>query len=138
MVDPAADVVLLSSVALRGLVIVPRLLLWILPQPTVVLLPLGVLDSPLGAVVSIVPQFSTLEASVARSRGRVGDPHRRTGGSVLTVLREVGAGRLLPSARSLRGLLILALVLILPIVDRLTSRIERCSLWRCEARAAVA
>ena len=78
MVDPAADVVLLSPVALRGLVIVPRLLLWILPQPTVVLLPLGVLDSPLGAVVSIVPQFSTLEASVTRSRSRVGVPHRRT------------------------------------------------------------
>jgi len=85
-----------------------------------------------------VPQFSTLEASVARSRGRVGDPHRRTGGSVLTVLREVGAWCLLSGAWSLRSLLILTLVLILPIVDILTSRTERCSLWRCKARVAVA
>ena len=138
MVDPAADVVLLSSVFLRGLVIVPRLLLWILPLPTVVMLPWGILDSPLGAVVSIVPQFSTLEASVARSRGRVGVPHRRTGGSVLTVLREVGAWRLLSGAWSLRSLLILALILILPVVDILAPRTERCPLWRCKARAAVA
>ena len=89
-------------------------------------------------MVSIVPQFSTLEASVARSRGRVGDPHRRTGGSVLTVLREVGAWRLLSGAWSLWSLLILMLVLILPIVDILTSRTEKCSLWQCKARAAVA
>ena len=112
MVDPAVDVVLLSSIAMRGLVIVPWLLLWILPLPTIVLLPWGILDSPLGAVVSIVPQFSTLEASVARSRGGVGVPHRRTGGSVLTVLREVGAWCLLSGAWSLRSLLILALILI--------------------------
>ena len=138
MVDPAADVVLLSSVALRGLVIVPWLLLWILPLPTIVLMTWGILDSPLGAVVSIVPQFSTLEASVARSRGGVGVPHRRTGGSVLTVLREVGAWRQLFGAWSLRSLLILTLVLILPIVDILTSRTERCSLWRCKTRVAVA
>ena len=85
-----------------------------------------------------MPQFSTLEASVARSRGGVGVPHRRTGGSVLTVLREVGAWRVLSGAWSLRSLLILKLVLILPIVDILTSRMERCSLWRCKARAAVA
>ena len=122
MVDPAADVVLLSSVVLRGLVIVPRLLLWILPLPTVVMLPWGILDSPLGAVVSIVPQFSTLEASVARSRGGVGVPHRRTGESVLTVLREVGAWCLLSGAWSLRSLLILALILILPVVDILAFR----------------
>ena len=109
-----------------------------MPLPTVVLLPRGILDSPLGAVVSIVPQFSTLEASVARSRGGVGVPHRRTGGSVLMVLREVGVGRMLSSAWSLRGLLILALVLVLPIVDRLTSRTERCPLWCCKARAVVA
>ena len=138
MVDPAADIVLLYFVALRGLVIVPWLLLWILPLPTIVLLSWGILDSPLGAVVSIVPQFSTLEASVARSRGGVGVPHRRTGGSVLMVLREVGAWRPLSGAWSLRSLLILTLVLILPIVDILTSRTERCSLWRCKARAAVA
>ena len=132
------DVVLLSSVALRDLVIVPRLLLWILPLPTVVLLPWGILDSLLGAVVSIVPQFSTLEASVARSRGRVSDPHRRTGGSVLTVLRQVGAWRLLSGAWSLRSLLILALILILPVVNIMAPRTERFSLWRCKARAAVA
>ena len=89
-------------------------------------------------MVSIVPQFSTLEASVARSRGGVGVPHRRTGGSVLTVLRVVGAWRLLSGAWSLRSLLILALILILPIVNILAPRTERCSLWRCKARAAVA
>jgi len=125
MVDPAADIVLLSPIALRGLVVVPGLLLWILPLPTIVLMTWGILDSPLGAVVSIVPQFSTLEASVARSRGGVGVPHRRTGGSVLTVLREVGAWRLLSGAWSLRSLLILALILILPVVDILASRTER-------------
>ena len=84
-----------------------------------------------------MPQFSTLEASVARSRGRVGVPHRRTGGSVLTVLREVGAWRQLFCAWSLRSLLIMALILILPVVDILASRTERCSLWPCKERAGV-
>jgi len=138
VVHPSADVVLLSLVALRGLVIVPRLLLWILPLPTIVLLPWGILDISLGTIIGEMSRFSTLEANISTGRSRVGVSHRCTGGSVLAVLREVGAWRRLSSAWSLRSLLTRALILILPIVDRLTSRTERCPLWRCKAGAVVA
>ena len=139
MVHPAADIVLLSLVALRGLVIVPRLLLlWILPLPTVVLLPWGILDIWLGTIIGEMSRFSTLEANIATGRSRVGVSHRCTGGSVLSVLREVGEWCQLSNAWSLRSLLTRALILILPIVDRLTSRMERCPLWRCKAGAVVA
>ena len=137
MVHPAVGVVLLSLVPLRGLIIVPKLLLWSLPLSTVVVLPLGILDIPLGTIIGIVSRFSTLEANIATGRSRVGVSHRCTGGSVLAILREVGAWRRLTSAWSLWGLLIRALILILPIVDSLTSSTERCPLWRCKARAVV-
>ena len=140
MIHSAANKVLLTLV-LRVLIIISlllRLLLRGLPLPTIVELTRGVLDIPLGAVVSIVPCFSTLEASVAPSRSRVGVPHRCTGGSVLVILGEVGVWRLLSSAWSLRSLLVRALILILPIVAGLTSRTERCPLWRCKAGAVVA
>ena len=78
MVHPAADVVLLSHVALRGLVTVPRLLLWILPLPTIVLLPWGILDIWLGTIIGEMSRFSTLEANIATGRSRVGVPHRCT------------------------------------------------------------
>ena len=90
------------------------------------------------AVISIVPCFSTLETSVAPNRSRVGVPHGCTGGSVLAILGEVGVWRLLSSAWSLWSLLVRALILILPIVAGLTSRTERCPLWRCKAGAVVA
>ena len=140
MIHPATNKVLLTLV-LRVLIIISlllRLLLRGLPLPTIVELTRGVLDIPLGAVVSIVPDFTTPITSVLPNRSRVGIPHGCTGGSILVVLREVGAWRLLSSAWSLRSLLILALVLILPVVDILASRTERCSLWRCKARAVVA
>ena len=139
MIHPATNKVLLTLV-LQVLIIVSlllRLLLRVLPLPTIVELTRCVLDIPLGAVVSIVPGFTTPVTSVLPNRSRVGIPHGCTGGTILAILREIGAEHLLSSARSLRSLLILALVLILPIVDSLTSSTERCPLWRCKAREVV-
>ena len=140
MIHPTANIILLTLI-LRVLVIVSlllRLLLRSLPLCTIVVLTRCVLDIPLGAVVSIVPGFTTPVTSVLPNRSRVGIPHGCTGGSILAVLREVGAWCLLSRAWSLRSLLILALVLVLSIVDIRASRTERRSLWRCKARAAVA
>ena len=110
MIHPAANIILLTLI-LRVLVIVSlllRLLLRSLPLCTIVELTRCILDILLGAVVSIVPGFTTPVTSVLPNRSRVGIPHGCTGGSILAVLREIGAGRLLSSARSLRSLLILA------------------------------
>ena len=131
MIHPVTNKVLLTLV-LRVLIIVSlllQLLLRVLPLPTIVELTRCVLDIPLGVVVSIVSGFTTPVTSVLPNRSRVGVPHGCTGGSILAVLREIGAGRLLSNARSLRSLLILALVLILLVVDIMASRMERCSLW---------
>ena len=140
MIHPAANIILLTLI-LRVLVIVSlllRLLLRSLSLCTIVELTRCVLVIPLGAVDSIVPDCTTPVTSVLPNRSRVGIPHGCTGGSILAVLREVGAWCLLFSAWSLRSLLILVLVLILSIIDILASRTDRCSLWRCKARAAVA
>ena len=67
MIHSAVNKILLTLV-LRVLIIISlllQLLLRGLPLPTIVELTRGVLDIPLGAVVSIVPCFSTLEASIA-------------------------------------------------------------------------
>ena len=137
MIHPAVNIILLALV-LRVLIIISWLLLRSLPLSTIVELTQCVLDIPFGAVVSIVPSFTTPVTSVLPNRSRVGIPHGCTGGSILAVLREVGAWCLLSRAWSLRSLLILALVLVLSIVDIRASRTERRSLWRCKARAAVA
>ena len=118
MVDPAVDVVLLSSVALRGLIVVPGLLLRSLPLFAGVVLSRSVLWR-IGATVHTVTMSTTLETHGGPSRGYVVVPHGSTGRSVLTVLLGVGA---------LRRLLILlvllslarVLILILPKTDILS------------------
>ena len=90
MVDPAVDVVLLSSVALRGLIVVPRLLLRSLPLSASVVLSRSVLRR-IGAMVRIVTMSTTLETHDDPSRGCVAVPHGSTGGSVLAILLGVGA-----------------------------------------------
>ena len=133
MVDPAMDVVLLSSVALRGLIVVPRLLLRSLPLSASVVLSRSVLRR-IGAMVRIVTMSTTLETHGGPSRGCVVIPHRSTGRSVLTVLLGVEA---------LRRLLILlnlarVLILVLPKVDILSSWANLVPLWGSKARARVA
>ena len=138
MVYPPMNVVLLSFVALRGLVVVPRLLLRSLPLSTIVELTWCVLDIPLGAVVSIVPCFTTLETSVFPSRSRVGIPDGCAGGSILAILREAGPWRRLASVRGLLVLLTRALVLVLPIVSHLSPITELCHLRRCKTGTVIA
>ena len=83
MVDPAVDVVLLSSIALRGLIVVPGLLLLRgLPLSTIIELSWSVLYVPLGTTVSIVSRLTTPEANIASSGSRVVDSHGGTSGSV--------------------------------------------------------
>ena len=65
--------------------------MWGLPMSTVVELPRGILNIPLGTVVGIVSWFTTLEASIAPSRSRVGISHRCIGGSVLAIMQKVRA-----------------------------------------------
>ena len=90
MVDPTADVVLLSSVALRGLIVVPGLLLRSLPLSASIVLSRSVLRR-IGATVCIVTMSTTLETHGGPSRGCVVVPHGSTGGSVLAILLGVGA-----------------------------------------------
>ena len=85
MVDPTVDVVLLSSVALRSLIVVPRLLLRSLPLSASVVLSRSVLRR-IGTTVCIVTMSTTLETHDGPSRGCVVVPHGSTGRSVLTVL----------------------------------------------------
>ena len=91
MVHSPADIVLLAFVALWGLVIVPGLLLWSLPLPTIVELAWSVLYIPPGIVVGIMSRLTTLETDITSSGYNVVVPRRGAGGSVLAVLWEVGA-----------------------------------------------
>jgi len=93
MVHPFTNVVLLTSLLLRGLVVVPGLLLLLLllslPLSTFVGLAWSVLDI-LRASVSKMFMITTLEANIPSNGRRVVVPHRCAGGSVLAVLWETG------------------------------------------------
>ena len=89
MIHSPADEVLLPYVALRGLIVVPGLLLWSLPLSTGVGLSRCVLRI-IGAMVRIVTMSTTLETHGGPSRGCVVVPHGSTGGSVLEILLGVG------------------------------------------------
>jgi len=95
MVYPPMNVVLLSFVALRGLVVVPRLLLLLLllrslPLPTGVGLSWSVLGI-IGAMARIVTMSTTPETHDDPSRGCVIVPHRSACRGVLAVLLRGGA-----------------------------------------------
>ena len=91
MVYPPMNVVLLSFVALRGLVVVPRLLLLLrsLPLPTGVGLSWSVLGI-IGAMARIVTMSTTPETHDDPSRGCVIVPHRSACRGVLAVLLRGG------------------------------------------------
>ena len=96
MVHPSMDVVLLTTVALGGLVVVSRLLLllWLLrglSLPTVTGLAWRTLGIPFGISVSKVPKLTTLEASIASRRCGVVVSQRGTDWGVLAILLGSGA-----------------------------------------------
>ena len=118
MVDPAADVGLLSSVALWGLIIVPGLLLRSLPLSAGIVLSRSVLRI-IGAMARIVTMSTTLETHDDPSRGCVVFPHGSTYRGVLAVLLRSGAlSRLLILLVLLSWVLVL--ILILPKTDILS------------------
>jgi hypothetical protein len=87
-----ADVVLLALVALRCLVIVPRLLLlWGLPLSTVVELAWSILGVPLGTTSGIVSRLASSEVRITTSGNRGVVPHRCPSRGVLAILRKIGA-----------------------------------------------
>jgi hypothetical protein len=88
-----ADVVLLTLVVLRRLVVVSGLLLWSLPLSTVVILAWSVLGISLGTTVGVVTSLVTSEARVATSGNRGIVPHRCSSRGVLAILRKVGTLR---------------------------------------------
>ena len=89
MVHTPADVVLLTSVALRRLVVIPGLLLlWCLPLSTVVELTWSILGISLGTTIGVVTSVTTFEARVTTSGNRGIVPHRCPSRSVLTILQE--------------------------------------------------
>ena len=112
MVDPAVDVVLLSSVALRGLIVVPRLLLRSLPLSASVVLSRSVLRR-IGTTVRIMTMSTTLETHDDPSRGCVVVPHGSAYRGVLAILLGSGALSRLLILLVLLVLLSWALVLIL-------------------------
>jgi hypothetical protein len=136
------DEVLLTLVVLRRLVVVSRLLLLrSLPLSTVVELAWSILGISLGATIGIVTSLATSEARVTTSGNRGIVPHRCSSRGVLTILWKVGMLHHLTGMLSLLLLLALlvgALVLILPIVDTLSSSAKRCSLRGHETRVGVA
>jgi hypothetical protein len=77
MIHMPTDEVLLTLVALRGLVVVTGLLLLRgLPLSTVVELAWSVLAISLGTTVGIVSHFTTSEASITTGGSRGVVPHR--------------------------------------------------------------
>ena len=137
MIHPPVDEVLLPSVALRGLIVVPGLLLLrSLPLSAGIVLSRSVLRI-IGAMARIVTMSTTPETHGGPSRGCVVVPHGSTDRSVLTVLLGVEA------LRRLLILLILlnlarVLILVLPKVGILSSWANLISLWGSKARARVA
>jgi hypothetical protein len=84
MIHTPADVVLLTLVVMRRLVVISGLLLlWSLPLSTVVELAGSVLAISLGTRIGIVSHFTT-----SGNRGIV--PHRCSSRGVLAILRDVG------------------------------------------------
>jgi hypothetical protein len=138
MIHTPADEVLLTLVVLRRLVVVPGLLLlWSLPLSTVVELDRSVRGISLGTTVGIVSRFTTSEARVTTSGNRGIVPHRCSCRGVLVILWKVGMLHRLTSTLRLLLLTLLVgvLVLILPEVDTLSSRAERCPLRGRKTRA---
>jgi hypothetical protein len=87
MIHTPADVVLLTLIVLRRLVVVSGLLLlWSLPQSTVVELAWSILDISLGATIGVVTNLTTSEARVTTSGNRGIVPHRCSNGGVLAIL----------------------------------------------------
>jgi hypothetical protein len=132
MIHRPADVVLLTLVVLRRLVVVSwLLLLWSLPLSTVVELAWSILGIPLGTTTGIVSSLTTSKARITTDGIRGVVPHRCSSRAVLAILQKVGMLHCLTSTLSLLLLLVLlvgALVLILPVVDTLSSSAKRCSL----------
>jgi hypothetical protein len=91
MIHTPADVVLLTLVVMRRLVVISGLLLlWSLPLSTVVELAGSVLAISLGTRIGIVSHFTTSEARVTTSGNRGIVPHRCSSRGVLAILRDVG------------------------------------------------
>ena len=136
MIHSPANEVLLPSVALRGLIVVPGLLLRSLPLCTSVGLSRGVLRI-IGATARIVTMSTILETHDDPSRGCVVVPHGSTGRSVLMVLLGVGALRRLLIMLVLLSFA-LVLILLLPKVYIMSSWANLVSLWGAKTRARVA
>jgi hypothetical protein len=87
MIHTPADVVLLTLVVLRRLVVVSGLLLlWSLPLSTVVELAWSILGVPLGTTISIVSCLTTSEARITTSGSRGVVPHKYFSRGVLAIV----------------------------------------------------
>jgi hypothetical protein len=141
MIHTPTDKVLLTLVVLRHLVVVSGLLLlWSLPLSTVVELAWSVLGISLGTTIGVVSCLTTFEVRITTGGSRGVVPHRCSSRSVLAILREVGTLHRLTITMSLLLLTLFvgALILILPVIETLSSCAERCSLRGRETRAGVA
>jgi hypothetical protein len=91
MIHTPTDVVLLTLVALRCLVIVPGLLLlWSLPLSIGIELAWSILGVPLGTTIGVVSSLATFEARVTTSGSMGIVPHRCSSRGVLVILRKAG------------------------------------------------
>jgi hypothetical protein len=91
MVHTPADIVLLTLVVLRHLVVAPgQLLLWSLPLSTVVELAWSILNVPLGKTIGMVSHLTTSEARITTGGSRGIVPHRCSSRCVLAILWKVG------------------------------------------------
>jgi hypothetical protein len=108
-----------------------------LPLSIVAELALSIVGISLGTTIGVVTSLATSEARVTTSGSRGVVPHRCSSRDVLAILRNVGMLRRLISTLSLLLLVLLvgALVLILRVVDTLSSSAKRCFVRGCETRA---
>jgi hypothetical protein len=91
MIHTPADVVLLTLVVLRRLVVVSRLLLlWSPPLPIVVELAWSIMGVALGTTIGIVSRLTTSKAHITTSGNRGIVPHRCSNQDVLAILRKAG------------------------------------------------
>jgi hypothetical protein len=105
---------------------------------TVVELAWSILGISLGATIGVVSSLAASKTHVTTSGNRGIVPHQCSRRGVLAILRKVGMLHYLTGTLSLLLLLALlvgALVLILPVVDTLSSSTKRCSLRVHETRA---
>jgi hypothetical protein len=141
MIHTSADVVLLTLVALGRLRVVSRLLLLLrsLPLSTVVKLAGRILGIFLRTPIGIMPRPTTPKACIISSGNRVIASHRRPSRSILTILGEIGMWCKLtnPLRLLLLTLLVGTLVLVLLVIDSLSSCGERCALRGVEARTCI-